>query len=117
MQNRIPSLFVYGTLAPGEVNEHILAPLNGEWFKASVRGTLHAKGWGQEHGFPALILDDHADPIEGLVFQSADLPNHWAMLDEFEGEAYSRVETTALKPDGARSSTYVYVLNERHIGA
>jgi len=34
-------LFVYGSLAPGEVNAQVLEPLAGEWQEASVRGTLH----------------------------------------------------------------------------
>ena len=51
-----PRLFVYGTLAPGEVNEHVLATLDGSWVPALVFGTLHAEGWGHTHGFPALQL-------------------------------------------------------------
>lgn len=105
-------LFVYGTLAPGEVNAHVLEPLRGEWLDASVRGTLHAQGWGQTHGFPGLRLDSSAAAVTGLVFQSADLPAHWAELDEFEGSAYQRVETEALLTNGALCKTCIYVLNE-----
>jgi gamma-glutamylcyclotransferase (GGCT)/AIG2-like uncharacterized protein YtfP len=105
-------LFVYGTLAPGEVNAHVLEPLVGEWQEASVRGTLHPQGWGQTHGFPALRVDAGAAAVEGLVFQSADLPAYWARLDEFEGSAYQRVETDALLKDGTRCKTCVYVLSE-----
>ena len=105
-------LFVYGTLAPGEVNAHVLAPLDGEWLEASVRGTLHAEGWGQTYGFPALRLDESAEPVKGLVFQSRDLPSHWPELDEFEGSAYQRVETEALLADGSSCTTCIYVLSE-----
>lgn len=31
-------LFVYGTLAPGKPNEHVLAGLTGDWVAASVKG-------------------------------------------------------------------------------
>ena len=105
-------LFVYGTLAPGEVNAHVLEPLAGEWLEASVRGTLHAQGWGQTYGFPALRLDSSAAAVKGLVFQSTELPAHWSELDEFEGSAYRRVETEALLADGTCCKTSIYVLNE-----
>ena len=47
-------LFVYGTLAPGRPNEHVLAPLGGTWQPAFVRGRLHAQGWGAAPGYPAI---------------------------------------------------------------
>lgn len=109
-------LFVYGTLAPGEVNAHVLESLAGEWLEASVRGILHAQGWGQTYGFPALRLDASAAAVKGLVFHSADLPAHWAELDAFEGSAYQRVETEAQLTDGALCNTCIYVLNEE-VGA
>ena len=105
-------LFVYGTLAPGEVNAHVLEPLAGEWQEASVRGTLHAQGWGQTYGFPALRLETAASPVQGLIFQSSELPEYWSQLDEFEGVAYQRVLTKAMLSDGASCMAYVYVLNE-----
>ena len=46
IQASLPRLFVYGTLAPGEVNEHVLATLDGNWVPARVFGTLHAEGLG-----------------------------------------------------------------------
>jgi gamma-glutamylcyclotransferase (GGCT)/AIG2-like uncharacterized protein YtfP len=94
------------------VNAHVLEPLVGEWLEASVRGTLHAQGWGQTYGFPALRLDAGAAAVAGLVFQSADLPANWARLDEFEGSAYRRVETEALLIDGTLCNAYIYILNE-----
>ncbi|GMM83898.1 hypothetical protein [Pseudoalteromonas sp. MTN2-4] len=47
-------LFVYGTLAPGKPNEHILQEVEGEWLPATVKGELHQTGWGAELGFPAI---------------------------------------------------------------
>ena len=35
------NLFVYGTLAPGEPNEHILKDVEGVWLEASVTGKLY----------------------------------------------------------------------------
>ena len=40
------NLFVYGTLAAGESNEHILKGVEGFWQEASVTGKLYACGWG-----------------------------------------------------------------------
>ena len=62
-----PRLFVYGTLAPGEMNEHVLAPLSGSWVPARVYGTLHAEGWGHT-GFPALRLNPAAPAVAGQIF-------------------------------------------------
>jgi gamma-glutamylcyclotransferase (GGCT)/AIG2-like uncharacterized protein YtfP len=41
-------LFVYGTLAPGRPNEHMLAEVDGEWETATVRGRLVQEGWGAD---------------------------------------------------------------------
>ncbi len=48
-------LFVYGTLAPGRPNEHILADVPGTWQSAIVFGTLIDEGWGAELGYPGII--------------------------------------------------------------
>ena len=111
VQASLPRLFVYGTLAPGEVNEDVLAALDGSWVPARVFGTLHAEGWGHTHGFPALQLDPAAAAVAGQIFYSEDLARHWARLDEFEGEAYRRVVTHAELINGDRCETCVYVLN------
>ena len=109
-------LFVYGTLAPGEVNEHILKPLNGAWQSATVNGTLHPEGWGASYGFPAMRLDNDAGPVDGRLFSSIDLPNHWDRLDEFEGSAYKRVTTQVLLSNGEACQANVYTLNDEIVG-
>ena len=45
---------VYGTLAPGAPNHHVLESLSGEWRDGSVHGDFHQKGWGAPKGYPAL---------------------------------------------------------------
>lgn len=105
-------LFVYGTLAPGEVNEHVLQSLQGDWQPASVTGSLHPQGWGATYGFPALRLDPGGEPVNGQLFTSADLPGFWSELDHFEGEAYRRVVTVLRLQDGAELQAHVYVLRE-----
>ncbi len=44
-------------------------------------------------GFPGLTLDENGTVVEGFVFTSENLTNHWRQLDEFEGEAYQQVLT------------------------
>jgi len=83
-------LAVYGTLAPGRPNHHQLAGLSGAWLRGRVRGRLMAEGWGAALGYPGLVLDSQGEAIEVHVFQSADLPGHWARLDAFEGEGCRR---------------------------
>lgn len=70
-------LFVYGTLAPGRSNEHVLADLPGTWDPASVRGRLLPEGWGAALGFPAIVLDEEGPVVEGLLFRSKELDEHW----------------------------------------
>ena len=45
-------LFVYGTLAPGRSNAHMLSHIAGSWQKASIRGRLVQEGWGASRASP-----------------------------------------------------------------
>jgi len=71
-RSMIQRLFVYGTLAPGRANEHILADVPGQWEPASVSGRLLEQGWGAAVGYPGLVLDQQAAKCE--VFSSARKP-------------------------------------------
>jgi gamma-glutamylcyclotransferase (GGCT)/AIG2-like uncharacterized protein YtfP len=101
-------LAVYGSLAPGEVNHHELAALNGRWVQGTVQGKRIDAGWGAGLGFPGLILDPSGPSVAVHVFESPDLPDHWSRLDEFEGPGYRRVVTIVRTVDGDLSA-YVYV--------
>ena len=46
------TLAVYGTLAPGQPNHHVLTPLGGEWTDGLVEGDLLPEGWGAALGYP-----------------------------------------------------------------
>ena len=105
-------LFVYGTLAPGRPNGHVLAGVPGEWEPATVTGTLFQEGWGAAAGYPGIVLDERGGDVEGLLFSSESLAEHWARLDEFEGEGYTRVLTTVKLEDGTAVDAYVYALSE-----
>ena len=44
------TLAVYGTLAPGQPNHHVVAPLGGEWTDGLIEGDLLPEGWGATRG-------------------------------------------------------------------
>jgi gamma-glutamylcyclotransferase (GGCT)/AIG2-like uncharacterized protein YtfP len=106
----IERLFVYGTLGPGRPNEHVLDAIGGSWETATVTGTLRHEGWGAELGYPGIDLDEHGCEVEGFLFTSENLSGHWAVLDEFEGEAYERVLAKVKLKDGSKVDAYIYML-------
>jgi gamma-glutamylcyclotransferase (GGCT)/AIG2-like uncharacterized protein YtfP len=105
-------LFVYGSLAPGKANAHILADVPGEWEPASASGRLVQAGWGAEIGFPGIVLDVHAGEVQGLLFSSENLDAHWKRLDAFEGDGYQRVLASVVRGDGSRVEAHVYALRD-----
>ena len=113
MAKMINSLFVYGTLAPGRENGHLLGAIpGGSWVPGSVRGTLHPLGWGKTMGYPAIRLEHDGGRVEGLVFSSQAIGQYWGMLDEFEGDAYQRVITRVALQDESVVEAYVYELKQ-----
>jgi gamma-glutamylcyclotransferase (GGCT)/AIG2-like uncharacterized protein YtfP len=103
-------LATYGSLAPGRPNHHRLDGLEGRWLTGHVNGMLLDAGWGAGLGYPALILDPGGPAIKVDVFESVDLPAHWARLDAFEGPGYQRVVTTVRTSTGeVEASIYVLV--------
>ena len=103
-------LFVYGTLAPGRPNEHVLAGVPGEWEPATVGGELFEEGWGAAAGFPAIIVKEDGPEVHGFLFSSPNLSEHWQRLDDFEGDGYERALTTVTLRGGERAEAYIYVL-------
>lgn len=103
-------LFVYGTLAPGRPNEHVLANIPGMWEPATVTGRLLQEGWGAAAGYPGIVLDEHGSEVPGFLFSSESLAEHWARLDEFEGQLYERVLTAVKVTDGTVVNAYIYRL-------
>ncbi|HCQ7769775.1 gamma-glutamylcyclotransferase family protein [Enterobacter kobei] len=104
------SLFVYGTLGPGRPNAHILESIGGTWQKGHVGGSLINKGWGAEMGYPGIVLDDSGNRVQGFIFTSVNLPNHWDVLDEFEGAEYERVPVDVTTSSGQTIKSCVYML-------
>jgi gamma-glutamylcyclotransferase (GGCT)/AIG2-like uncharacterized protein YtfP len=60
-----------------------------------------------------LIPDPLATPIEGYLFESPELPNHWAGLDEFESAGYGRGLTPVRTAEGDMSA-WIYVIAGDH---
>lgn len=103
-------LVTYGTLAPGEVNHHMLVDLEGRWRDGVVFGQRHESGWGAALGFPGLVLDPNGEAVSVRVLESPDLPARWSRLDEFEGAGYERVITT-VQTDSGEIEASIYVLS------
>jgi gamma-glutamylcyclotransferase (GGCT)/AIG2-like uncharacterized protein YtfP len=102
-------LAVYGTLAPGCANQHQLSALPGRWIEGTVRGRLFPEGWGAAMGYPGIVLEPDGPTVDVQVFESSDLPDHWARLDEFEGSGYRRAITT-VSTGGGDLMASIYVL-------
>jgi gamma-glutamylcyclotransferase (GGCT)/AIG2-like uncharacterized protein YtfP len=108
---KMDRLFVYGTLAPGRSNAHVLADVAGTWEPATVRGRLFPAGRGAAEEYVGIVLDEQGDDVRGLVFTSAQLPDHWARLDAFEGDDYVRVLVNARLENDSAVSACVYALS------
>ena len=106
----VKKLFVYGTLAPGRPNERILRNIDGSWEEASVTGTLHHEGWGAAMGYPGITLDKDGDKVQGFLFSSETIDEHWSELDAFEGEAYERVLTKVEVKNKIMVDAFIYTL-------
>lgn len=103
-------LAVYGSLAPGKKNHHVIAGMEGSWRNAVLRGSLLNEGWGAGEGFPGFLWDGTNTPLAAQVFSSPDLPHYWPRLDEFEGEEYQRILVPAEVDGGAIEICNVYAL-------
>lgn len=110
------ALFVYGTLAPNRPNHHIMTPIaGGEWVSAYAFGELLPNGFGASLGYPALIPADDGQKVQGFIFTSDELADHWDRLDDFEGVGYDRVIITAYLQTGESVTAYVYALADKDI--
>jgi pimeloyl-ACP methyl ester carboxylesterase len=110
----IQHIFVYGTLRPGDSNEHVMKDIRGEWRDASISGVWHKEGWGYEKfGLPGMVVDKNGEEIKGLIFSSANLQEYWVTIDNFEGPDYERVKTQAVCPNGDVIEVNVYALKRK----
>ncbi len=79
-------LAVYGTLAPGESNHHVVASIPGRWEDGTVRGVV-----GKMGPYPTFHWKKPGGVVAVMVLHSAYLTNHWQRLDRFEGPGYRRI--------------------------
>jgi gamma-glutamylcyclotransferase (GGCT)/AIG2-like uncharacterized protein YtfP len=103
-------LFVYGTLAPGRPNHHVLGGIPGTWEAAVLRGRLYDEGWGAALGSPGIVPSPDGEAVEGFVLSSPSLDQHWDMLDAFEGDGYQRVRASVRVTGGRDLDAFVYAL-------
>lgn len=85
------TLAVYGTLAPGRENYHIVEPLGGEWTDGLIEGDLQETGWGATLGYPAFRPRTGGTILKIKVLRSDALPQGWKDVDDFEGPEYQRI--------------------------
>jgi len=102
-------LFVYGTLRPGHVNASILEDIGGEWLPGCVNGTFYERGWGAAADFPGIVLEINGPRVNGYLFSSDNLAQHWPMLDEFE-DGYDRIEVAVTTAEGQQVTAWIYQL-------
>jgi gamma-glutamylcyclotransferase (GGCT)/AIG2-like uncharacterized protein YtfP len=88
------ALAVYGTLAPGQPNHHVVEPLGGEWTKGVIEGDLLPEGWAADLGYPGFRPRVAGAAVAVQVLTTPSLETAWATLDRFEGPGYQRI----LKP-------------------
>ncbi|MGM1064247.1 gamma-glutamylcyclotransferase [Saccharothrix sp. Mg75] len=99
-------LFTYGTLRPGMAAWPLVEPLtSGDPVPARLPGTLHDTG----RGYPALrprAVDDAGPGVPGHVLRLEHPEDALPVLDEYEGDEYTRVRVTL--PDGLVCWTYLW---------
>jgi gamma-glutamylcyclotransferase (GGCT)/AIG2-like uncharacterized protein YtfP len=92
------TLAVYGTLAPGQPNYHVVAPLGGEWTDGLIEGDLFPVGWGATLGFPAFRPRVGGATVAVKVLTAPLLATAWPTLDRFEGPEYRRILVPVFRP-------------------
>jgi gamma-glutamylcyclotransferase (GGCT)/AIG2-like uncharacterized protein YtfP len=85
------TLAVYGTLAPGRPNHHVLEPLGGEWADGLIEGDLIPLGWGAALGYPGFRPRAGGDAVAVKVLTAPSLATAWPDIDRFEGPGYRRI--------------------------
>jgi gamma-glutamylcyclotransferase (GGCT)/AIG2-like uncharacterized protein YtfP len=107
-KDNINRLIVYGSLAPGESNEHVLQPLKGTWSSGFIKGYKEILTTGEAIGYYAFTPDDNGPDIEVLIFESDELFGYWDVLDEFEGDDYKRILIEYEDPKGKKQMGHIY---------
>ncbi|MDQ2584540.1 hypothetical protein CKY47_11205 [Saccharothrix yanglingensis] len=101
-------LFTYGTLRPGMAAWPLVEPLtSGDPEPARLPGTLHDTGRGYPALRPLATTDGGVGPgVPGHVLRLENPEDALPVLDEYEGDEYTRVRVTL--PDGRVCWTYLW---------
>jgi gamma-glutamylcyclotransferase (GGCT)/AIG2-like uncharacterized protein YtfP len=78
-------LAVYGTLAPGEENHHVIEPAGGTWRAVDLEGVMGS--WGR---YPVFEWVTPGEMIPAMLVESGGLSRYWKRLDAFETDHYAR---------------------------
>ncbi len=103
------ALAVYGTLAPGESNHHVVAGIEGAWVPVAIRGHRFTARWRDTPGYPGFTPDPTGPAVGALALVADELAGHWDRLDGFEGPGYRRVEIEVFDPAGSRALGRAFV--------
>lgn len=101
-------LFVHGSFAPSGSRQQVLAMIPGFWEKAAVVGSFRHATDGS--GCFGIGLADTQSQVEGFLFYSDRLAEHWDRLDTIEFAGFARVQTTVLRSDGVSVEAFVYAI-------
>lgn len=106
-------LAIYGSLAPGRENEHVLAAIGGSWRDGfSIAGTREEKGWGSALGYPGVHWGVGDGVVDVLLFESDALPRHWTDLDAFEGDEYARLYVSLWRDGVVADVAFAYLIRQ-----
>jgi hypothetical protein len=65
------TLAVYGTLAPGKPDHHVVTPLGGEWTDGLIEGELLPMGWGAALGYPGFRPREGGEAVAVQVLRAS----------------------------------------------
>jgi len=111
--NTSRTLAVYGTLAPGEPNHHVVAPYGGEWTRGAIEGERLPVGWAAGLGYPGFRPRAGGAIVPVQVLIAPALADAWPVLDAFEGPDYRRVLVPVFNDGRLYTVANLYAANEK----
>lgn len=108
-------LFVDGAVAPGGSNYKVLESIPGYWERASIGGSLQDVTTGAV--CCGVDLSDTRSKVDGYLFHSDKLSEHWLRLDTEAWPQCARVEARVLRSDGVAVAAFVYVAPDNLAGS